>query len=177
VLKVSGVIRWLFVVGCVGGVLGCRPESEGVALTVWAFAGPRGGWEFHVPVCDVSGLILRFELADSDGAWVSGRSTYVEGRSARVVTLTVDDQTLADNTFNVDEVSVGKDDSTKRPPRLADLDDIIITTTDAAAEFSPSPVDGSTVAEYRGRRRGPVRTFARAEADDQRLLADFCGSL
>jgi hypothetical protein len=177
VSKVSRVMRWLLVVGCVIGVLGCRPESEGVPLTVLVFAGPAGGWEFHVPVCHASGLILRFELGDSHGAEISGRSTYVEGRPARVVILTVDDRTLADNSFNVDEVAVGSDDRTKQSPRLADLNDVLITTSDAGAAFTPESIDGSTVAEYRGLRRSPVRTFARAEADDQRLLADFCGSL
>ena len=174
--KVSRVMRWLLVVGCVIGVLGCRPESDDVPLTVWVFAEPDGGWEFHVPVCHASGLILRFELGDSHGAEISGRSTYVKGRPARVVILTVDDRTLADNSFNVDEVAVGSDDRTTQSPRLDDLD-IVITTSDAGAAFTPEAVDGSAVAEYRGLRRSPVRTFARAEADDQRLLADFCGSL
>ena len=145
-------------------------------MTVWAFALPGGGWEFHVPVCTTSGLVLSFDLSDTRGKHISGRSTYVEGLPARVVVLTVNDLTLADNSFNVDEVSVGPDDRSKESPQLEGLD-VIITTSDSAAEFNPGDLDPSLVAVYHGRDRDPVRTFARDEADDQDLLTKFCGSL
>ena len=174
-LRVGRFALCVAAVVCWPGLLACRPASEAVPLTVWAFTLPEGGWEFHVPVCGTSGLVLGFDLSDSHGAEVSARSTYVANRPARVVVLTVNAQTLAENSFNVDEVKVGRDDRTKGSPKIDELD-VFVSTSQAAAEFRPKERSASDVAVYVGIRREPVQIISRSTADDHQLLKDACST-